>query len=120
MNHKAKSADPNEPKIDLMHSPNWQATLRSAFLATVFIVMNGEATAPLLAQSPLRVITQPPNAIRASSALLNGMVLPGSNPAAVWFEWSTSAQYGNVTELTNVVSGEPRYRSPSRFERLEP
>jgi hypothetical protein len=88
-----------------MYSPNWQTTLRGAFLAIVFIVINGVATTSLLGQSPLRVITQPANAIRATSAMLKGMVLPGSSPAIAWFEWGTSAQYGNVAGLTNMASG---------------
>lgn len=54
------------------------------------------AALPALAQQPLRVHTQAPNAIRADRANLNGMVLPGANPATVWFEWGTSRQYGNL------------------------
>lgn len=63
------------------------------------------AALPALAQQPLRVHTQAPNAIRADRANLNGMVLPGANPATVWFEWGTSRQYGNLVGMTNLPSG---------------
>jgi Regulator of chromosome condensation (RCC1) repeat len=89
-----------------MHSPSWQATLRGAFFALAFIVINGAATTPLLGQNPLRVHTHPANAIRATSATLNGMILPGINPAAVWFESGTSSQYGSTSGRTNVAAGD--------------
>ncbi len=88
-----------------MRSTNWPATLRGAFLAVVIIAINGAATAPLLGQNPLHVHTQPANGIHTNSAMLNGMVLPGSNPATVWFEWGTSKYYGNVAGQTNLPAG---------------
>lgn len=82
-----------------------QATSRSAFFATVFVVLNAAATCASLGQNLLRVHTQPANMIRVTSAMLNGMILPGSNPATVWFEWGTSRNYGNFAGLTNLASG---------------
>ncbi len=73
---------------------------------TYLIAFSMSAALPALAQGPLRVHTQSPNAIRADRANLNGMVLPGGNPATVWFEWGTSRLYGNLVGLTNLPSGD--------------
>jgi hypothetical protein len=89
---------------NLKRSAKFLTTARGALLATVFI-LNAAATFAVLGQNPLRVHTQPANAIRVNSAVLNGMILPGSNPATAWFEWGTSTQYGNVAGVTNVSSG---------------
>ena len=89
----------------LMHSKNWQVTLHGAVLAAVFIVSYGAATLPLFGQNSLYLNTQPANAIGVNRATLNGMVLPGSKPAAAWFEWGTSANYGQMTAATNLPSG---------------
>ncbi|MCX6927406.1 MAG: PKD domain-containing protein, partial [Verrucomicrobia bacterium] len=81
------------------------AKSQTVFLAIV-LVIDVAAGAPLLAQTPLYAHTQPANAIRATNAKLNGMVLPGSNPATAWFEWGTNSSCGNVAGLTNLPAGD--------------
>ena len=51
------------------------------------------------------VTTQPAAPIRATHAILNGMVLPNLRPTLAWFEWGTNSQYGNVTDPVNVGNG---------------
>jgi len=79
--------------------------MKTKLLAFVSVFLPCADFLPLLAQDPLRVHTQPPNAIRATSATLNGMVLPGASSATAWFEWGTSTFYGGVTGATNLPPG---------------
>ncbi len=46
--------------------------------------------------------TQPAQAVTGSTAQLNGMATPNGLPAAAWFEWGTTTNYGNVTPAVNV------------------
>jgi parallel beta-helix repeat protein len=84
----------------LLHSQHWYSNLRNAVLVTGSTLVIGALSS--LGQNPLFVHTQPANAIRTAEATLNGMVLSGSNPATVWFEWGTNQFYGNVGPVTDV------------------
>lgn len=72
--------------------------------AVCFFLFLGLATAAF-GQNPIQVHTQPANGIRTTRALLNGMTVPGSHSATVWFEWGTSRSYGNSAGLTNLPTG---------------
>lgn len=85
-----------------LYSRNWQARQQVAVLVTGLALLVGVVTS--FGQAPLFVHTQPANAVRADSAMLNGMVLCGSNSATAWFEWGTSRWYGNVAGETNLPS----------------
>lgn len=87
------------------NSEHWRSSQRRAGCLVGVIAFSMYAAFPALAQQPLRVHTQAPNAIRADRANLNGMVMPGGNPATVWFEWGTSRQYGNLVGWTDLPSG---------------
>jgi hypothetical protein len=63
----------------------------------------GGATVGLLRAA--LVTTQPANSIRVTSAALNGMVVPGPNSTAAWFEWGTSSSYGNTAGTNNLPAG---------------
>lgn len=87
------------------NAEHWRTSQRKVGCLAGLIAYSMSVAFPTLAQPPLQVHTQAPNAIRADRANLNGMVLPGGNPATVWFEWGTSHQYGNLVGLTNLPSG---------------
>jgi len=74
---------------------------RAAILTGLRILLPGLIASSAYGQSAPQVNTQKANAIRTSSAVLNGMVVPGSSLADVWFEWGTSTNYGNTIGLTN-------------------
>ena len=44
-------------------------------------------------------------AVTAKSATLNGAVNPMALPTAAWFEWGNTANYGNLTPVTDMGSG---------------
>jgi hypothetical protein len=46
-----------------------------------------------------------PAAPGSTNAVLNALVWPDSLPAAAWFEWGTTTNYGNLTPATLVGSG---------------
>ena len=56
------------------------------------------STVPLISDA----ITQPPTAITATSALLNGLAYPRDPAALAWFEWGATASYGNRTPVTSL------------------
>jgi len=53
---------------------------------------------------PPDVITLPATAITASSATLNASVNPNGSPTAVYFQWGTTTNFGNITALTNLTN----------------
>jgi hypothetical protein len=73
--------------------------------AVLAILLAGAAVGPAVASSQPLVATQPANAIRATSAALNGMVVPGSSAVVAWFEWGTTSKYGNTAGMTNLPPG---------------
>ena len=87
------------------HAQRSVADSHRALLVVALITIHGAATIRLLGQNTLQVATQPANMIRASSAILNGMVLPGPNSTLAWFEWGTSGRYGSRTGATNLAGG---------------
>lgn len=87
------------------NSEHWRTSQRRAGCLAGLVVFSMSAALLALAQQPLRVHSQAPNAIRADRANLNGMVVPGANPATVWFEWGTSRQYGNLVGMTHLPAG---------------
>jgi hypothetical protein len=46
--------------------------------------------------------TQPATSVTGTSAQLNGMATPNGPPTTAWFEWGTSAGYGNQTPPASV------------------
>ncbi len=46
--------------------------------------------------------TQPAQSVTGTGAQLNGMATPNGPPTTAWFEWGTSAAYGNQTPPVNV------------------
>jgi subtilisin-like proprotein convertase family protein len=46
--------------------------------------------------------TQPATSVTGTSARLNGMATPNGPPTTAWFEWGTSATYGNQTPPVSV------------------
>ena len=58
------------------------------------------STVPLISDA----ITQPPTAITATSALLNGLAYPRDPAALAWFEWGATVSYGNRTPSTSLDS----------------
>ena len=46
--------------------------------------------------------TQPATSVTGTSAQLNGMATPNGPPTTAWFEWGTSATYGNQTPPVSV------------------
>jgi hypothetical protein len=71
----------------------------------VATLINWMTITPVRAEDRLRVNTQPANAIRATAATLNGMVLSWTNPAVAWFEFGTGNSYAEAAGLTNVPVG---------------
>jgi hypothetical protein len=73
--------------------------------AVLAILLAGAAAVSAADPNLPQAATQPANAIRATSAALNGMVVPGSSAAVAWFEWGTTSKYGNTAGVTNLPSG---------------
>jgi hypothetical protein len=53
----------------------------------------------------LTVVTLPATSIAATSATLNGTANPNAWPTTAWFQWGTTANYGNLTSVTDLGSG---------------
>ncbi len=51
------------------------------------------------------VFTLPATAISATSATLNGSVLPGGVSSTAWFEWGQTTSCGNTTTVVDIGSG---------------
>gem|GEM_PF-1114381 len=49
--------------------------------------------------------TQSPGPIRANTATLNGMVAPNGTDSKAWFQWGTTKQFENVTQVQEVGKG---------------
>jgi hypothetical protein len=56
------------------------------------------------AQAPL-VNTQSAGPVRATNAILNGMVVARGSPTVAWFEWGTNRNYGFTTVPQDIGSG---------------
>ena len=54
---------------------------------------------------PPEVYTLSAIAVTATTATLNGTVNPNGLPTTAWFEWGTTANYGNLTSVTALGSG---------------
>jgi hypothetical protein len=54
---------------------------------------------------PPQVSTLPATGVSTNSATLNGTVNPNGWPTTAWFQWGTTANYGNLTSVTDVGSG---------------
>jgi hypothetical protein len=54
---------------------------------------------------PPQVSTLPATGVSTNSATLNGTVNPNGWPTTAWFQWGTTANYGNLTSVANVGSG---------------
>jgi len=52
--------------------------------------------------TPPAVVTLPATGITASNATLVATVNPNGLPAAAWFEWGETTNYGNATTVTNL------------------
>lgn len=57
------------------------------------------------ASTPPTADTLPVSSITADSARLNGRVNPNSAATTYYFEWGTSASYGEITSVTSAGSG---------------
>ena len=51
------------------------------------------------------VASQPASAVTGTNATLNGTVNPNGSSTAAWFQWGTTANYGNLTAMTDMGSG---------------
>jgi hypothetical protein len=51
------------------------------------------------------VSTQPPSAISDTTAILDGLVIPGSSDTWVWFQWGLDTNYGNSTPPQDIGQG---------------
>jgi molybdopterin-binding protein len=54
---------------------------------------------------PPTVTTEAATSVSSSSATLNGTVNPNGSPTTGWFEWGTTASYGNMTPTFSGGSG---------------
>ncbi len=54
---------------------------------------------------PPQVWTLSATAVATNAVTLNGTVNPDGYPTAAWFEWGTTASYGNLTVATDTGSG---------------
>lgn len=50
--------------------------------------------------------TQSAGPVRATNAVLHGMIVPNGLPTAAWFEWGTDSNYGQTTSPVDLGSGE--------------
>ncbi|HVM48450.1 MAG TPA: leucine-rich repeat protein [Candidatus Acidoferrum sp.] len=66
------------------------------------------------------VSTLPATGVTANSATLNGTVNPASFPATAWFQWGTTTNYGNLTSVTNLGSGEGTLPFSAQLSGLTP
>ena len=82
---------------------SWRRRLQPVLRLLATLILMGGATVGLLRAA--LVTTQPANSIRVTSAALNGMVVPGPNSTAAWFEWGTSSSYGNTAGTNNLPAG---------------
>ena len=82
---------------------SWRRRLQPVLRLLATLILMGGATVGSLRAA--LVTTQPANAIRVTSAALNGMVVPGPNSTAAWFEWGTSSSYGNTAGTNNLPAG---------------
>lgn len=65
-----------------------------------------DLSAPLcIAGVPPTVLTLPASDVQSSSAILEGLVNPMGFPASVFFQWGTTAAYGNSTPASPAGSG---------------
>jgi hypothetical protein len=62
-------------------------------------------TNAILTVLPAIVSTQPPGAISDTTALLGGLVIPGSSDTWVWFQWGLDTNYGNSTPPQDMGQG---------------
>ena len=68
-------------------------------------VYGSDQSFPTLGLGPPQVWTLSATAVTAKSATLNGAVNPMALPTAAWFEWGNTANYGNLTPVTDMGSG---------------
>ena len=54
---------------------------------------------------PPQASTLPATGVSPNSATLNGSVNPNGWPTTAWFQWGTTANYGNLTSVTALGSG---------------
>ena len=64
------------------------------------------------------VFTQPATSVTGTNAQLNGMATPNGLPTTVWFEWGTSALYGNQTPPVGVGNSMNVVYAPSQISGL--
>jgi subtilisin-like proprotein convertase family protein len=67
---------------------------------------------------PPFAFTQPATSVTGTSAQLNGMATPNGPPTTAWFEWGTSATYGNQTPPVSVGGGYNVVYVPSQINGL--
>jgi hypothetical protein len=80
------------------------ATGRSSFSPRFFAFLLAFSLQPLAFSSPY-AFTAPATMVTGPTAVLNGMATPNGLPTAAWFEWGTSAAYGNQTGSLDAGSG---------------
>jgi sugar lactone lactonase YvrE len=77
--------------------------------AYTLLVSNGYGTVlgtnAILTVLSAIVSTQPPNAISDTTAILDGLVIPGSSDTWVWFQWGLDTNYGNSTPPQDIGQG---------------
>jgi hypothetical protein len=56
--------------------------------------------------NPASVVTLPATGVNSTSATLNGTVDPNGSPTTVFFQWGTSAAYGNTTAAVTLPAGD--------------
>ena len=84
-------------------SPN-SGTYAVLFGNTFGTVLGGDAVIATIL--PAFVTTLPAVVNSATGAVLSGLVTPGPQGAAVWFEWGANANYGNFTGTNLVPAGD--------------
>jgi hypothetical protein len=60
---------------------------------------------PAPATNPPTVGTLPATGVANAAATLNGTVNPGGLPTMAWFQWGTTTNYGNLTPVQSLGSG---------------
>ena len=80
----------------VVHDFNLYALVNQSFYIT------NQFTVLVTAVAPPYAFSQPATSVTGTSAQLNGMATPNGPPTTVWFDWGTSASYGNQTPPVNV------------------
>jgi uncharacterized delta-60 repeat protein len=83
---------------------NWSLTMCNKRMLRVALAL---LLVPMAAGAggPPQVWTSGARGVTANAAALNGTVNPDGYAAAAWFQWGTTANYGNLTSMTDMGSG---------------